>query len=271
MNDVNKGVNKKSKAFVNLVREKMGGEEFRNFKERNEFIKKQKEFIESITRVKEKFLSLRIDNPYKKFKEGEEQLKNGVANAVIQFSEYGWYTNYSFSLIDITEAYKLLKKRNINEFDKYMSARIYEQYAEIKKSLFNRHPDRVGPLEAAFRAHDMKEYFLSIPVFLAQTDGISKDLSQLQFFLNNKDYSPKVSYWAKETPKMWLHIALCAALLDKGAFQKHYSQPNEIEITRHSVLHGESSDYGSKLNSLKAISLLIYISDIMSPRAIAFH
>jgi hypothetical protein len=54
---------------------------------------------------------------------------------------------------------------------------------------------------------------------------------------------------------------MCAALLNKGAFQMHSSQQNRISFTRHSVLHGEVNDYGTKINSLKAISLLTYISE----------
>lgn len=270
MNNLDKDVRKKSKAFLELVRAKIGDEEFRNLKEKIELVKRQKEFVESVRRVKDDVIRFGTDDPYKKFKEGEDQLKNGIAKAVIELAKYGWYTNYSFSLIDITEAYKLLKEEKIDEFDEYMSSKIHEQYEEIKKTLIERHLDRQKPLMAAFRAHEMKEYFLSIPVWLAQTDGISKDLTQLQFFLNNKDFSPKVSSWAKETPKIWMHVALCAALLDKGAFQKHQSQPNKINITRHSVLHGESNDYGSELNSFKALSLLIYISDVMTPRTVSF-
>ncbi len=41
----------------------------------------------------------------------------------------------------------------------------------------------------------------------------------------------------------------------------HASQENRLPFTRHSVLHGETSDYGTKINSLKAISLLTYISE----------
>lgn len=269
MKEINKDVIKKSKDFMELVRERMGDEAFKSFKERAEFVKKQKELVQAITKAKE-FIAFKMENPYKKLKEGEDQLKDNIAKVVIELSKYGWYANYSFSLIDLTEAYQLLKKKGIGELDEYMSAKIIEQYANIKKTLLERHVDRRKPLEAAFRAHEMKEFFLSIPVWFAQTDGVSKDLTQLQFFLNNnKDHSPKVASWAKETPKIWMHIALCAALLDKGAFQKHYSQPNEIDITRHAVLHGESNDYGSELNSLKAISLIMYISDVMTPRVLS--
>lgn len=36
------------------------------------------------------------------------------------------------------------------------------------------------------------------------------------------------------------------------------------ELNRHMVLHGESLDYGTKTNSLKAISLINYVSHVLN-------
>jgi len=35
-------------------------------------------------------------------------------------------------------------------------------------------------------------------------------------------------------------------------------------LNRHEVMHGISTNYGNKTNALKSISLLIYMSDILS-------
>jgi len=202
-----------------------------------------------------------------KMKHYEGNLKVGL----IELAAYGWYTNYDSSLIDVARTIRLTNEKDMAELDKYMSDQINSQLKYIQSTLLQRHPQRAEPIKAAFRAHKRKEYYLSIPVIFAQCDGISKDLSTVQFFLTDQKkegYSPKVAKWAKEVPKISFHIAMAAALLEKGAFQLHSSQPNKIGFTRHSVIHGETNDYGTKINSLKAISLIIYISDIMSPRKI---
>lgn len=36
-------------------------------------------------------------------------------------------------------------------------------------------------------------------------------------------------------------------------------------LNRHTVLHGESLDYGSKTNSFKAISLINYVAHVLPP------
>ena len=37
-------------------------------------------------------------------------------------------------------------------------------------------------------------------------------------------------------------------------------------LNRHEVLHGESVDYGTEINSLKAMSLLYYIASVLGER-----
>lgn len=239
---------------------------YRISEDRKELFRLESDVIDVVNRMREIRCLKQIENPFREVKDREAKIQEGIAYAILEFAQYGWYVNYEFSPIDIMEAYVFIKNKDIARFDTYMQEKISDQLLHIKTTLLDRHGARSKPLESAFRAHDQKEYFLSIPVFFAQVDGISKDLSQFQFFLNNNDFSPKVSSWAKSNPTIWIHIALCAALREKGAFQKHFSQPNKIDITRHSVLHGESNDYGTEINSLKAISLLIYVSDVMSPR-----
>lgn len=264
-------VAKITKTFLDLVVDKIGAEELENYKNAIEIIKAQKKIADSF-RANRNELRRQVAPLYEQFRQEQEQLQNNVATAVVAFSEYGWYANYGFSFIDITNAYILLRKGDVTGFDALMANMIRSQYGELKKSLLTRHPFRQPPLEAAFQAHESEEFYLSIPVFLAQADGISTDLTQMQFFLKNpKDHKPKVAAWAKEKPKIWLHVALCAALLDNGAFQKHHSQPNKIPITRHSILHGESNDYGTELNSLKALSLLVYLSEVLSLRTLGFQ
>ena len=44
-----------------------------------------------------------------------------------------------------------------------------------------------------------------------------------------------------------------------------YERPTGFdELNRHMVLHGESLDYGTKINSLKAISLINYVAHVLT-------
>lgn len=240
-------------------------EVFKSIKERNKLFRLESDVIDVVNKMRQAKSLSKIQNPFFEREQRDNKYEEAIATAILELAQYGWYVNYEFSPIDIVEAYKFCKKNDIESLDAFMSPMVSNQVKHIESLLIERHSERSKPLEAAFRAHRSKEYYLSIPVFFAQADGISKDLSQFQFFLNNKQFSPQVSSWAEANPKIWIHVALCAALKQKGAFQKHFTEPNKIGFTRHSILHGESNDYGTEINSLKAISLVSYISDVMSP------
>jgi hypothetical protein len=148
-----------------------------------------------------------------------------------------------------------------------MSGIVNKQLTDTEEILITRHSERTEPLKAAFRAHSLKEYFLSIPVFLAQADGISKKIANSYIF--NKP--EKLKNWVANTPKEEIHKIICSALLeiDNGKFHMKYRNSNFTkEISRHAILHGDDYTYGIEVNSLKAISLLRYISDVISPREV---
>jgi len=189
----------------------------------------------------------------------------GIYYGIKKLAEYGWYINYHFVPIKIVKAAGLINETSTAELDKFMKDEINPNLALIAEKLIARHPARQLVLEAGFRAHRMGEHYLSIPVFLAQADGICEDCTQFKFFLNdNRTFLPKVSEWANTKLSLSLHKTLASALSDKGAFQLYHKTPNKIGITRHSILHGECVDYGNEINSFKAISLVAYLSDLGS-------
>lgn len=103
-----------------------------------------------------------------------------------------------------------------------------------------------------------------MPVVFAQIDGLSYELTGYKFFDNDRrTYAPEIAKWVDAHASVSsLEEAYLSVLLNKGAFQKHRSNPNLISFTRHSILHGETTDYGTEINSLKAFSLLVFVSDM---------
>ncbi|GAH80009.1 unnamed protein product, partial [marine sediment metagenome] len=61
---------------------------------------------------------------------------------------------------------------NIDKVNQFMDIEITKMLNEIKEKLIARFPNRKDALESAFKAHRNEDYFLSIPVFLAQTEGM---------------------------------------------------------------------------------------------------
>lgn len=137
----------------------------------------------------------------------------------------------------------------------------------IEERLLSRYPGRAHVLTAAFNAHRAGSYLLSIPVMLAQADGIAHDERGRQLYSTRQ---------AKG-------VAGLIDGLDANDFNRHLwevfrsqsplstkidSLPaNFSGLNRHKVLHGMDSGYGSEINSLRAVSLLNFASFALADRS----
>lgn len=104
--------------------------------------------------------------------------------------------------------------------------------------------------------HEEMEYDISVPLFLIHADGICKEVFGRQFFKVNKNgliARPIVE--RRHVDWIWDAMAepfrLCLPIAE-GC-----NDPNAWN--RHVILHGINVDYGSEINSLKAISLLSFL------------
>jgi len=134
--------------------------------------------------------------------------------------------------------------------------------------VINSHPTRNAILSDALAAHDEGRFALSIPVFLTQADGIGAG-----FFEIDSIYTTSESNFAKIKAKYdrekkifkirYLHF-LVATLTPLNA-SRGRRQKYQTPFNRHTVIHGESIDYPTRINSLKSISWLGFVADLVKP------
>jgi hypothetical protein len=67
------------------------------------------------------------------------------------------------------------------------------------------------------------------------------------------------------TAALFEKLPLVAGKEDRADVLKRSGKTEWLELNRHLVLHGESVDYGTQMNSLKAISLLSFIAGFVKP------
>jgi len=60
--------------------------------------------------------------------------------------------------------------------DNYLTNYFKKEYTSISKKVQGLYPERKKIISSAFKAHKRQEYELSIPVFIAQIDGLCYDL-----------------------------------------------------------------------------------------------
>ncbi len=184
--------------------------------------------------------------------------------ALLLLGEHGWYLDLDMSLPSLWRLEQALEDGDVGLVERSLSRHFTKRLKEIEKALCSRFPHRSRIITLAFKAHRRREYELSIPVLLAQTDGICKEAAGGYYFVR-KDRRPETSIYVEQIASDSLLSALLSPLaqtLPVGASRRN--QPNASEgLNRHTILHGDSVDYGTRVNSLKTVSLINYVAQVL--------
>jgi hypothetical protein len=135
-----------------------------------------------------------------------------------------------------------------------------ERQPAILEELCRHARHRAPLLETAFAAVLRGEHALAIPVLFAQVDGLCHDVIKGSAFFVKDRRTPVVCHLADDGSDLAADLAN-AFLAPFGAdlpIMQSKRPPGFSTLNRHQVLHGESVDYGTADNSLRAISLLAY-------------
>lgn len=179
------------------------------------------------------------------------------------------------------------------DFDSYMERCIVEQLEGIEELLYEHHPERRIILEEAFRLFKEERYIAAIPLFISQLDGLSEDKNYSPFFsmdpkvdarkLKNDD--PK-KLRAKSFPKVLKHaldnsiegidpklLGFYEEVIVNAASTFIADRTPDVDLTdnkkilnRNGIMHGHKDfvGYGTRTNTLKIISLLLFVDHILN-------
>ncbi|NWB21519.1 hypothetical protein HX824_13025 [Pseudomonas sp. D4002] len=188
----------------------------------------------------------------------------------------GWFFNWQDSLQNTLKLIDDIESAEDSEIDEILEQYYDENLDWFTSTLCSSYPARKRVIEAAVNAHkrnDDEGFILSIPVFLAQADGLFWEISGIPSPMSKVRGGGALtgSNWIKDkignnqrannllSPFFKLHdIDL---LKSQSKRNKDSAEDGKIfnALNRHQVLHGEVSNYGTKINSLKAFSLVIFI------------
>jgi hypothetical protein len=192
--------------------------------------------------------------------------QKGLESSVEQvraLANLNWYMDLELPWSVFQDAGEAACREDIQEADRIMAEHFESRYAEVRQQLHDRLPKRWPVLGLAFAAHERGDYGLAILAFLSQADGLSRELREGYFFARTRGAGQRAtaSYAARNarTDADWL---VFAALEAKLAIMDNLtpSTPDDGSLNRHAVMHGEAVNYGSRTNSLKALSLLHYVA-----------
>ena len=202
--------------------------------------------------------------------EGFKRLPPKFQENLLTLGEHGWYLDPHLPLSAVWNLAEAFKEGRSDEADSALADHFTSRLDEIERELFKRAPKRAKLMRSAFAAHRRGEFDLSIPVLLAQADGISVDATREagggSLFRDEKG-SPLTAAYVRQLAGGEFLSAMLAPLAQKLPISATEKRRKDVDnwtaLNRHMVLHGEALDYGTEINSLKAISLVNYVASML--------
>ena len=234
----------------------------------------QKSF-ENINRI---YASIpQFQNPFlehlETFKEIGERLKEYTKKTPEYFlliAQHGWFIDLESELNFPSKVAHYIQENKVDVANELLVDYYKANVGEIFESLIKRHHNRREILESIKKSLDEDNHILAIPAILTQVDGICFDFTKKKFFIKEK----------KDKKYKWLPEVISELEKSAGNFLELYLSPLQnqtpimareedigkfpCKLNRHEILHGIRTDYGTEINSLKVISLIKYVSDLLT-------
>lgn len=225
--------------------------DYQNKKSANSFVPKYFENIQEIGK--------RISENLKKTPE-----------ALLLLSHYGWYLNFESEFHLPKQLENLIKDDKVEEVDRILTKYYNENLDRILADLITKYPDRKEIFNQFIAAHKEGKYYLTIPCILTQIDGICYDVTTKKFFITEKK-NKKFKY-LPEVATEFVNISgsipevFSMPILNQTAINSHESRIGNfpVKLNRHLIMHGVDKEFGIEKNSLKCLSLLVYLSDMLT-------
>lgn len=197
-------------------------------------------------------------------------LPEAMRQAVLILAQESWFISPDMSISEPVEAATLLLDGKMIEAEAGLVSFFETRLDEIEATLIAALPARAKIISSAFQAHRDERFELSIPVLLAQTDGVCLEIAKGAFFMSDRGKRkgarrPETAVFVESFESDMLWSALLGPL--GKALPINYTAAERkddfVGLNRHLVMHGESTDYGTRVNSLKCISLLSYAAWVL--------
>jgi hypothetical protein len=210
--------------------------------------------------------------------EAIQKAKQDRPVAVEYLMKRGWFTTSDYPDSLLIEVAGLIQAEDHSGIDAHMSNFARSRFEDTEQALRHRFLDRAQVFADAFEAHRAGKYTLSIPVLLAQVDGIGCEVLGIRriFFRsqNRTDaLEQKLSAFTAFGEPYGLSRLTDEMLYPLGVDLSIEEDTNERDkqqiaapwfgpLNRHGVLHGLDTDYATEANSLRCVLLLRYLLDV---------
>lgn len=186
-----------------------------------------------------------------------------LPDASYELSKYGWYIDGESSPGQTIKLSQWLKDGEIDSVDQWFKKRYNRKRVKlIEKRLAQNYPNRERILKTAIKQHFKSDYVSSITILLTQVDGLFYDMTGKKYF--SKHRSSEIKRF--NIPELGL-VDLLIEPLKKYTLinaSENYLDDYSVKLNRHEVLHGVVTDFDTELNSLKIISFINFMDEMLS-------
>ena len=203
-------------------------------------------------------------------KQAINQMPEQERRVLRTLATHGWYLDGNMFPDDVFERVAEFESGRDEQAHVALCAHFDSSLGEIEHALCEENPARGRFLHAAFSSHRRGDFASAIPLCLAQADGICSGLTGQQLYAKEKGM-PKLAGRLSVTQAEPLTASLLVALVEPAPISANTKELRGVtgSFNRHAVMHGESLDYDSRLNSCRAISLLVYVNWVLRKRDVA--
>ncbi len=211
------------------------------------------------------FLSNNADF-FKNFRTAIERLPDRLKEHWADVAQYGWFMNWETTISITAELSK-----GQAELDAIMMHHIEENWDVLTKKILELCPDRSHILRAAFRLHAEGNYIASIPLFMAQTDGVCAQYLGAFLFSEHEKRTETINRTVDDSGDVFLAAFLNVLNTDtqfRAGISAASNNKKQLAPNRNGVLHGSRKhlDYGSRINSFKTFSLLAFVVMVLADK-----
>lgn len=189
-----------------------------------------------------------------------------MSRALEALGRRGWYLDFEWSMTELRQVVNMFEQGREDAAERFLVQHFTSRLDEIERNICERLPQRARIVRRCFALQREKDYISSVPMTLIQADGACWDLTNGRSLFRRVDGRPEVAQ-AAIVDSDWITGAYSSILRESWSLlpivqNEKERGPNFAGLNRHMVLHGEAVDYGTSVNSLRAVSLLNYVVSV---------
>jgi len=194
-----------------------------------------------------------------------QKLPDRTINLQRNLAKRGWYAMPEMPLPDLFALEDVFDIDRRDVIDDRMTQMVESCLDEVEAQLINDFPARGSIFKEAFEAHSEGRYASAITLLLSQTDGICYELFGVVFFsVERGTDDPRTRKVVESLQLEVFEEMILEPVMTRGGVSARDTELSQYQdsLHRHQILHGKDSNYASKINSLKTISLVGYLGGV---------